>query len=186
MLWLPGCPGRRGTGIRRAREPRATATTTGPSPASGLPGHHWLLIRRNRSTGDLAFYRCYSPRRVPLAVLVQVAGQRWTTEENFQAGKGLAGLDEHQVRRWTSWYRWATLAMLAAAFLTIAAAAEHASGPAPDGQIPLTRNEIARLLAALVIQPNRSPRHRLHWSAWRRRHQHRARTCHYQRQSREP
>jgi SRSO17 transposase len=152
----------------------------------GLPGHHWLLIRRNRSTGDLAFYRCYSPRRVPLAVLVQVAGQRWTTEENFQAGKGLAGLDEHQVRRWTSWYRWATLAMLAAAFLTIAAAAEHASGPAPDGQIPLTRNEIARLLAALVIQPNRSPRHRLHWSAWRRRHQHRARTCHYQRQSREP
>ena len=90
------------------------------------PGHRHLLIRRNRRTGELAFYRCYSPAPVTLAALVTVAGLRWTIEENFQAGKGLAGLDEHQVRRWTSWYRWVTLAMLAAAFLTIAAAPEHA------------------------------------------------------------
>jgi SRSO17 transposase len=150
---------------------------------AGHPGYHWLLIRRNHHTRELAFYRCYSPRNVPLAVLAQVAGRRWTTEENFQAGKGLAGLDEHQVRRWNSWYRWVTLAMLAAAFLTIAAAAEHSSHPPPGGQIPLTRNEIARLLAALVIQPPRDTWHRLRWSAWRRRHQHRARTCHYQRQA---
>ena len=59
---------------------------------------------------------------------MKVTGLRWTIEENFQAGKGLAGLDEHQVRRWTSWYRWVTLAMLAAAALTIAAALEHAYG----------------------------------------------------------
>ena len=32
----------------------------------GRPGHRWLLIRRSRRTGELAFYRCYSPRRVPL------------------------------------------------------------------------------------------------------------------------
>ena len=66
---------------------------------------------------------------------------------------GLAGLDEHQIRRWQSWYRWTTLAMLAATFLTITATAEHARGPAPDGQIPLTRNEIGHLLATLIIQP---------------------------------
>jgi SRSO17 transposase len=102
---------------------------------AGRPGHHWLLIRRNHHTRELAFYRCYSPRHVPLAAFVQVAGRRWTTEENFQAGKGLAGLDEHQVRRWNSWYRWVTLAMLASAFLTIAAATEHASHPPPGGQI---------------------------------------------------
>jgi SRSO17 transposase len=78
------------------------------------PGHRHLLIRRNRSTGELAFYRCYSPHPVTLGILVTVAGLRWTIEENFQAGKGLTGLDEHQVRRWTSWYRWVTLAMLAA------------------------------------------------------------------------
>jgi hypothetical protein len=103
-------------------------------------------------------------------------------EENFQAGKGLTGLDEHQVRRWTSWYRWVTLAMLAATFLAIAAAVEHARGPAPAGQAPLTRNEIAHLLATLT-SPAHHARHRMHWSRWRRRHQHRARTCHYQRQS---
>jgi hypothetical protein len=35
---------------------------------------------------------------VPLAALVRVAGSRWRVEETFQSGKGLAGLDEHQVR----------------------------------------------------------------------------------------
>jgi SRSO17 transposase len=156
------------------------AWITVPDPR---PGWRWLLIRRTPRTGELAFYRCYAPHPVPLAALVTVAGRRWTVEENVQAGKGLAGLDEHQVRRWTSWYRWVTLAMLAAAFLTITAAAEHARTPAPPGQIPLTRNEIAHLLATLT-SPAPDTRHRMHWSRWRRRHQHTARTCHYQQQSR--
>jgi hypothetical protein len=106
--------------------------------------------------------------------------------ENFQASKGLTGLDEHQVRRWDSWYRWTTLAMLATAFLTIAAAAEHARRPALADQIPLTRNEIAGLFSALIIQPATAPGHCLRWSTWRRRHQRRAKTCHYQRQARQP
>jgi hypothetical protein len=74
--------------------------------------------------------------------------------------------------------------MLATAFLTIAAA--HARSQAPAGQIPLTRNEIAHLFATLIIQPARNAWHRLRWSTWRRRHQHRAKTCHYKRQAREP
>jgi hypothetical protein len=75
--------------------------------------------------------------------------------------------------------------MLALAFLTIAAAAEHASPP-PDDQIPLTRNEIATLFAALIINPAKDTRHLLRRSTWRRRCQHRAKTCHYQRQARQP
>ncbi|MBV9381671.1 MAG: hypothetical protein JO242_13505 [Streptosporangiaceae bacterium] len=75
--------------------------------------------------------------------------------------------------------------MLALAFLTIAAATDHASPP-PDDQIPLTRNEIAVLFAALIIDPANGTRHRLLWSAWRRRHQRRAKTCHCQRQARQP
>ena len=146
------------------------------------PGCRHLLIRRNRGTGELAFYRCYSPQQVTLAVLVKVAGLRWTIEENFQASKGLAGLDEHQVRRWTSWYRWVTLAMLAGAVLTIAAAPEHARNCVPAGQIPFTRNEIAHLLSS-ITRPAYDASHQLHWSAWRRRHQHRAKTCHYRRQA---
>ena len=148
----------------------------------GVPGYRWLLIRRHRRTRELAYYRCYSPRHVPLAILVRAAGRRWTVEEDFQASKGLAALDEHQVRTWTSWHRWVTLAMLALAFLTIAALAEHAQPP-PAGLIPLTRNEIAHLAAALIIQPGRDARDWLRWSTWRRRHQHTARTCHYQRQA---
>jgi hypothetical protein len=76
--------------------------------------------------------------------------------------------------------------MLASAFLAIAAATERAGNPGPAGQIPLTRNEIASLFTHLTIKPANGARHRLRWSAWRRRHQHRAQTCHYQRQARNP
>jgi hypothetical protein len=75
------------------------------------PGQHALLIRRNDRTSEHAFYRAYSPTLVPLATLVRVAGRRWAIEEAFQAGKGLAGLDEHQVHRWTSWHRATILSM---------------------------------------------------------------------------
>lgn len=146
-------------------------------------GHRWLLIRRNTSTGELAFYRCYAPGPVPLATLVRVAGRRWTVEESFQAAKGLAGLDQHQVRRWVSWHRWTVLAMLAHAFLVVLAVTERAQRPAPDGQIALTCNEIHHLLNVLIAQPIRDLWHRLAWSIWRRRHQHRAKNSHYQRRA---
>jgi hypothetical protein len=75
--------------------------------------------------------------------------------------------------------------MLALAFLSITAATEH-DHPPPPGQIPLTRTEIAALFSTLIIKPVTGTPHRLRWCAWRRRHQHRARTCHYQRQARQP
>ena len=109
-----------------------------------------MLLRRNDSTGELAFYRCYAPQPVALAELVRVAGQRWTIEESFQAAKGQAGLDQHQVRTWTSWHRWVTLSMLAMAFLAVVTAAERDRSPAPTGLIPFTVNEIRRLFDALV------------------------------------
>ena len=115
------------------------------------PAHHHLLIRRNDTTGEHAYLRCYSPRPVPLRTLVAVAGQRWRIEESFQAAKGLAGLDQHQVRRWTSWHRWTTLAMLAHAFLAVATATERDTHPTPTGLITLTVNEFRRLFDALLL-----------------------------------
>jgi SRSO17 transposase len=47
-----------------------------------------VLIRRNDTTGELAYYRCYSPTPATLGDLVGVAGRRWTVEESFQTGKG--------------------------------------------------------------------------------------------------
>ncbi|MET9079181.1 IS701 family transposase [Streptomyces sp. NPDC004232] len=149
----------------------------------GGTGHRSLLVRCNRRTGELAFSRCYSARPVPLTTLVTVAGRRWTGEETFQAAKGLAGLDEHQVRRWTSWHRWTTLAMLAHAFLVVTAAVERTTTTTPPGLAPLTCAEIQRLFAAFVAPSARGLAHRLSWSLWRRRHQARARTSHYHRQT---
>lgn len=134
------------------------------------PGSRQLLIRRNRSTGELAYYRRYSPEPVPLTTLVRVAGS-------------LAALDEHQVRRYASWSRWVTLAVLAHVFLAVVRADEHARSPTPDGLIQLTCNEIQRLFITLVVRPAPDIAHRLIWSDWRRRHQARSRTSHYRRRS---
>jgi excisionase family DNA binding protein len=138
-------------------------------------GHHHLLIRRNDRTGEHAYLRCYSPRPVPLRTLVSVAGQRRRIEESFQAAKGLTGLDQHQVRRWTSWHRWTTLAMLAHAFLAVATAAQRAAHPTPTGLIALTVNEFRRLFDALLLATRHTVATLLAWSRWRRRHQYRAR-----------
>ena len=122
------------------------------------PGCRWLLIRRHRRTKELAFYRCYAPQPVTLAALVKIAGLRWTIEENFQASKGLAGLDEHQVRTWTSWHRWVTLAMLAAAFLTVAAAAERRRSPRPGPADPADPQRDRQPLRRPDHQAPRQPR----------------------------
>src|SRR4029450_1784849 len=123
------------------------------SPPADQAGRPWLMVRRNRATGELAFYRCFTPRPTPLAVLVKVAGRRWPPEERFQTSKGLCGLDQHQVRRWHSWYRWVTLAMLAHAFLVVAALAERGRSPASPELIEPSCNEVSHLFAALVAPP---------------------------------
>ena len=147
-------------------------------------GPHWLLIRRRISDGELAFYRAHAPRPVPLAQLVHVAGSRWKVEDGFAGSKELAALDEHQVRTWTSWHRWTILALLAHAFLSVLAS-QAAAGHRDEQLIPLTRQEISRLLTGLSRQLT-APAAQLHWSRWRRRHQATARNCHYRRRARMP
>src|SRR3954465_2227214 len=136
-----------------------------PGADAAGAGCWWLLIRRSRRDGELAFYRCYHPTPVRLIQLVAVAGRRWTVEESFQAGKGLAGLDEHQVRRWLPWRRWTLLAMLAHALLVVLTAGEHAAAPPPAGLIPLTYNELQRLLTRQVLDPARRPADPEAWSS---------------------
>jgi SRSO17 transposase len=150
---------------------------------STLPGHEWIMVRRNDSTQELAYYRCWSPRLVPLRTLVAVAGRRWTIEESFQAAKGQAGLDEHQVRTWTSWRRWVILSMLAMAFLAVTAATERDHTPAPDSLIPFTLNEIRHLFDKLILARTATEDTIWAWSLWRRKHQATARYYHYQRRS---
>jgi SRSO17 transposase len=156
----PGAKGRRWYGWSRL-----------PLASAGAPEGwgRWLLLRRSLRTGELAYYLCAAPAGLPLIALVRVAGCRWRVEEALAGRQGLFGLDQHQVRRWRRWYRWVTLAMLAYAFLVVAAVTEHARHPPPLGLIPLTCNEGQHLFATLVAAPAADPGHRLRWSWWRRR-----------------
>jgi SRSO17 transposase len=144
-----------------------------------------LLVRRSVSKpSELAFYLCYSPQPVPLAVLVKVAGTRWCVEECFQAAKNEAGMDQYQVRLYKAWYRYVTLAMLALAWLAVTRAAlAEPDEPAghPGTRLVTSANEIRRLFTALCGPPP-DQQHARRWSRWRHRHQERARHCHYQRQ----
>jgi len=154
---------------------------------AGSRDHQWLLIRRNRTTGELAFYRCYSPVPVVLAELVRVAGTRWAVEECFQTAKDQVGLDQYQVRGWTGWHRYITLAMLALAVLTVMAAqSRSASPPDPiaDSHIALTIAEVRRLFNALVTTVTGNAAKTLKASLWRRRVQATARRSHYRERTR--
>lgn len=71
--------------------------------------------------------------------------------------------------------------MLAHAFLPGIRADEHREHPAPAGLITLICSEIQRLFVLPAAYPNGQRDHRLRWSLWRRRHQARARDCHYRR-----
>jgi SRSO17 transposase len=95
-------------------------------------GSYGLLVRRSLTDPtDLAYYLCYGPEHTPLRELVRVAGARWAIEETFQTAKGQVGLDQYQVRRYDSWYRHITLAMLAHAFLTVTTADTKRGRPTP-------------------------------------------------------
>jgi SRSO17 transposase len=183
-LQAAGVPDRVGL----ATKPELTRRMLERALGAGVPAgwQRWLLVRRSLRTGEPAYYVCAGPTGLPLVALVRVAGSRWQVEEAFQAGKGLCGLDQHQVRRWRCWYRWVTLAMLAYAFLVVAAVTEHAQRPAPPWMVELTCSETQHLLAALVAVPVADRGHRLRWSWWRRRHQARARACHYRQQANGP
>jgi hypothetical protein len=92
-----------------------------------------------------------------------------TIEEDFQTCKGASGLDKGQVTTWTSWHRWSCAALVAYAFLAIAAALERCMSPADDTPddlqlAPITCPELLRLLRLLILpQPLRDAGNVLHW-----------------------
>jgi SRSO17 transposase len=156
--------------------------TSDDTPGGQPDGHSVLLARRHRYTGQLSYYRCWTPGPVPLSRLIATASARWRIEEDHQLSKQAAGLDAGQVIRWKSWHRWTAVCLLAYLYHAVAVTLQRQQETGSDldaGLIPITIPELLRLLRDTVIPPPRRDRaHRLHWSAWRRRHQHRARQAH--------
>jgi SRSO17 transposase len=94
-------------------------TRTQLTPPAASRWQRWLLVRRSRRDGELAYYACLAPATTSLVGLVRVAGSRWAVEDGFQQAKNEVGLDHYEVRRWPGWYRHITLALLAHAFLVV-------------------------------------------------------------------
>jgi SRSO17 transposase len=119
-----------GDGAKGRRLYDWTRIELAPSAAGGMA--RWLLVRRRRSDGELAFYACFGTAGTSLLGLVRVAGSRWAIEEGFEQAKGEVGLDHYEVRRWPGWYRHITLALLAHAFLVVTRA-QASSGDRAKG-----------------------------------------------------
>jgi hypothetical protein len=141
-----------------------------------------LLARRHRCTGKLSYYRCWTPEPVPLSRLIAIAVIRWRIEEDHQLARQSTGLDAGQVILWKPWHRWTAICLPPYIYLAVAVAVQRQQDTGSDleaGLIPITVPELLRLLRDIVIPPPRRDRaHRLHWSAWRRRHQHHASPAH--------
>ena len=171
-----------------AKGPRLYDWAYLPYGGDAAPGwEKGLLIRRSIAQPDeLAFYLTHAADGTALADLVQVAGTRWTIEACFEAAKGEVGLDQYEVRSWTGWHRHVTLAMLAHAYLAVLRKVVVGGEPTLDlaaELLPLTVPELRRLLWHLVWPPMPDIAAALAWSRWRRRHQQRARRCHWQRRT---
>jgi hypothetical protein len=77
-----------------------------------LPGRvAGCFPRRHRYTGQLSYYRCWTPGPVPLSRLIAVAVTRWKIEEDHQLTRQVAALDAGQVIRWKSWHRWTAVCL---------------------------------------------------------------------------
>jgi SRSO17 transposase len=175
---------RTGTGTKGVRDYdwAMIETAADDTPQEQDEGHSVLLVRRHRYTRSLSYYRCWTPKPVPLARLVSAATARWRIEEDHQMAKQCSGLDKGQVTCWNSWHRWSAVCLLAYTCLTVAVAVERARDAianAAAAMIAVTVPEMARLLRGPVIPlPRRDRDHLRHWSDWRRRHQHSAQQAH--------
>jgi len=113
-----------------SKGPRVYDWAAATLPADGTEPPGWsrfLLVRRSLTPNakgelELAYYLCCAPAGTEDEELIRVAGSRWAVEECFQTAKNETGLDHYQVRRYDAWYRHATLAILAHAYLAVTAA----------------------------------------------------------------
>jgi SRSO17 transposase len=111
-----------------------------------------LMFRGSISDpSEVVAYIAFAPVGTGLAEQVRVASLRWTVEESIQCAKGELGLDHYEVRSFSRWYRHITLAMWAAAFLSVIREEEGAKAAPKKG---LLKREGASSLATFKARRN--------------------------------
>jgi SRSO17 transposase len=119
-------------------------TVKGQPPAPGFA--HTLLIRRATQAKvtkkhpegiyELEYFLVHAPTDTPIPAMILAAGLRWNIEDDNKAGKDQLGLDQYQVRGWTSWHRHVTISMLAQAFLAVTRSSLGKDHPRTRSQHP--------------------------------------------------
>lgn len=59
-----------------------------------------LLIRRNITDADMAFFSIWCPAGTSIETLVKVEGHHWAIEDSFETAKNELGLDHNETRSW--------------------------------------------------------------------------------------
>jgi len=98
-----------------------------------------LLIRRNISDGDLAFFTTWCPAGTGIETLVSVEGHRWAIEDSFETAKNELGLDHNETRSWHGWHRHVSLVMLAFAMMAVIRYRANDATPPKRLRIPTIR-----------------------------------------------
>lgn len=98
-----------------------------------------LLIRRNISDGDLAFFTTWCPAGTGIQALVSVEGHRWAIEDSFETAKNELGLDHNETRSWHGWHRHVTLVMLAFAMMAVVRYRANNTSPPKRPRLPTIR-----------------------------------------------
>jgi SRSO17 transposase len=99
-----------------------------------------LLIRRNISDGDLAFFTTWCPAGTGIQTLVSVEGHRWAIEDSFETAKNELGLDHNETRSWHGWHRHVSLVMLAFAMMAVVRYRANDTTPPKRPRMPTIRS----------------------------------------------
>ncbi|CAH2603825.1 Mobile element protein [Rhodovastum atsumiense] len=114
-----------------------------------------LLIRRNITDGEYAYFTTWCPAGTGIERLVTVEGQRWTIEDSFETTKNELGLDHNETRSWHGWHRHVSLVMLA--FAMLATIRHHANCLPPPKTILRTARNLPSSSAGPCRKSDASP-----------------------------
>lgn len=91
-----------------------------PSEDNSLPGKEcWLIIRKDPCGKEIKYQLSNAPADTDIDRLGHMSGSRYWIERSFEDGKGIAGLQDFQVRSWTGWHHHMTMTFLAMLYLMV-------------------------------------------------------------------